>query len=41
MAKIPQDNWDRFIGDSDEPEWDLEADSDEVDFDKMNDIDII
>jgi len=25
----PKDNWDRFDGDSTEPEWDIETDSDE------------
>ena len=29
----PKDNWDRFDGDSTEPEWDLETDSDECDED--------
>lgn len=34
---INKDNWLRFDGDSTEPEWDIEVDSDEVDFDEMND----
>jgi len=29
MANPNRDNWDRFTGDSDEPEWDIEDDSDE------------
>lgn len=43
MNSTPQadkDNWFRFDGDSTEPEWDIETDSDEVDFDEMVDKDL-
>lgn len=33
----PKDNWLRFDGDSTEPEWDLETDSDEVIEDQFDD----
>lgn len=34
----PKDNWDRFDGDSTEPEWDIEIDSDECEMpDSMED----
>lgn len=35
----PKDNWERFDGDSTEPEWDIEADSDECVEDEYNDKD--
>jgi hypothetical protein len=39
MSSTPElkDNWYRFNGDSTEPEWDIESDVDEVDFDEMDD----
>lgn len=38
MSSSP-DNWLRFDGDSDEPEWDLDEEADLVDFDSMEDKD--
>jgi len=38
---LPRDNWDRFTGDSDEPEWDIEDDSDECNREDMDDKDYI